>query len=108
MSDIRIERAHALGLDQARRAAGEWMGEARERWGLQFQHHADDEAAPAVVDRIRFSGMGAEGEVLVSGDRFIVEMMLGGLLSALAPMIEARMARKLDEILGLGASEAGG
>ena len=100
MSDIRIERQHQLGLPRARRVATQWMAQARERWGLQFDHQTAEDESPAATDQIRFSGMGAEGTVQVSASRFAVEVALGGLMSALAPMIEEKMIRKLDELLG--------
>ena len=99
MSDIHIERQHQLGLPRARRVATEWMAQARERWGLQFEHEEAEDESPAATDEIRFSGMGAEGTVQVSASRFSVSLALGGLMSALAPMIEDKMTRNLDEFL---------
>ena len=61
MSDIRIERQHQLGLPRARRVATDWMAQARERWGLQFDHQPAADESPTATDQIRFSGMGAEG-----------------------------------------------
>lgn len=111
MSEIRIERTHALGLPRARHVAHEWMAQARDRWGLQFEYQpcdaAEADAQPAAaVDRIRFSGMGADGHAQVSASRFTVELALGGLLAALGPIVEDKMARKLDELLAQEAQSA--
>ena len=107
MSDIRIERQHQLGLPRARRVATDWMAQARERWGLQFDHEQAKDASPDATDHIRFSGMGAEGTVEVSASRFAVDLALGGLMSALAPMIEEKMTRNLDEFLAREAAAGG-
>ncbi|RYY97024.1 MAG: hypothetical protein EOO24_20355 [Comamonadaceae bacterium] len=101
MSDIHIERHHLLGLPRAQQVAHAWMQEARERWGLEFQHQpwpgaADEEGA---ADQIRFSGMGADGQAQVSASAFSVQLTLNGLMAAFGPMVEEKMARKLDELL---------
>lgn len=101
MSEIHFERQHALGLTAAREVAQAWMEQARERWGLAFEHHpwTGDAAADGATDRITFQGMGADGSVQVSSRHFDVRMTLGGLMAAFAPMVEEKMARKLDELL---------
>lgn len=106
MSDIRIERHHRLGLPRAQQVAHAWMQEARERWGLQFQHQPWAGAADAdgAADQIQFSGMGADGQAWVSGSGFSVHLTLNGLMAAFGPMVEEKMARKLDELLALGGS----
>lgn len=99
MSEIHIERQHSLGLPRARSVATQWMAQARERWGLQFEHEAAAPEASTEEDRLRFSGMGAEGTVQVGASRFVVQLSLGGLMAAFAPMVEDKMTRKLDALL---------
>ena len=101
MSEIHIERPHALGLPRARRVARAWMEQARARWGLRFQHHpwpgpADAEDA---ADEIQFDGVGVHGRVQVSARVFAVQLTLTGLMAAFSPMVREKMARKLDELL---------
>lgn len=113
MSEIHIERPHNLGLPRARGVATQWMAQARERWGLQFEHEPAAAAATTSADgqepedRIRFGGMGAEGTVQVGAARFVVHLSLGGLMAALAPMVEEKMTRKLDALLAQEAAARG-
>lgn len=101
MSEILIERQHALGLSRAREVAQAWVAQAQEKWGLQFRREPwpGDSEADGASDTLRFNGMGAEGEVEVSAQRFVVRMTLGGLMAAFAPMVEDKMTRKLDALL---------
>lgn len=101
MSEIQIERHHTLGLARARQVADAWMQEARERWGLQFENQpwAGADADEGATDVIQFNGLGADGQAQVTAAGFSVQLTLNGLMAAFAPMVEDKMARKLDELL---------
>jgi putative polyhydroxyalkanoate system protein len=95
MPDIHLQRAHHLGLTEARRLAQQWTDDAEQRFGLTCEVARGEDS-----DTVRFSRSGVNGELTVTAESFEVNAKLGFLLASFAPTIEAKMAEKLDALLG--------
>ena len=94
MADIHLERAHALGLSEARKIARRWARQAEKEFGMQCRY---DEGAGR--DLVSFSRSGAQGTLVVTGTRFEVAAQLGFLLSAFKDRIEAKIVKNLDALI---------
>lgn len=102
MPEIRIHRAHALGLAPARRLARQWAQSAQQDLHLACRYEEG-----ALSDRVSFSRAGVEGELRVTPDSFELEARLGFLLGAFRDRIEREIGRNLDELLGATAAGPG-
>ncbi|MDE2400128.1 MAG: polyhydroxyalkanoic acid system family protein [Burkholderiales bacterium] len=94
MADIKIERAHALGLEKARLLAQEWMDDAAKKLGLTCKLKPGE-----TQDVIKFERMGVTGKMTVSPDAFKLEARLGMMMAAFKPMVEAEIDKNLSHIL---------
>jgi putative polyhydroxyalkanoate system protein len=92
--DIHIERAHGLGLTQARRLAFRWAEVAENRLGMQCTYEEGRSG-----DLVSFSRAGCNGELKVMPDAFEFDARLGFLLGAFKERIEAEITRNLDQLL---------
>jgi len=101
LSEIRIHRAHDLGLAQARRIADRWADEARERLGLDCSVIRGDYS-----DTVEFARSGVQGRLVVAADHFDLEARLGFLLGAFSQRITREIENNLDRLLGAAAAEA--
>ena len=98
MADIRIQRAHKLGLPKARKIAWQWAKDVEKRF----------EMACTVIegkdgDTVVFTRPGVDGRLLVAADRFDLEARLGFLLGAFSKRIEAEIEQNLDALLAASA-----
>ena len=100
MADILIERAHGLGLSEARRIAGQWAAQAREKFDMDTSYEEGDSA-----DTLSFTRSGVSGTLAVTGAHFELQARLGFLLSAFKDRIETEIGKNLDELLA-GQSDA--
>ncbi|GAB3773339.1 hypothetical protein GCM10028796_45710 [Ramlibacter monticola] len=95
MADIHIVRAHALGLEQARKLAFRWAEVAEKKLDMECTYAEGSEA-----DVVSFKRAGAHGKLKVTGDRFELSARLGMLLGVFKHKIETEIVRNLDQLLG--------
>jgi len=93
--DIHIERQHTLGIARARRVARQWIRQAEQEFGLECVY-IEGEAR----DTARFSRAGIDGTVEVTADSFTLDANLGFLFASFGGVIEQKIARNLDALLG--------
>lgn len=94
MPDIHIERAHALGLAEARKVAAQWVSQAQDKFAMNCSYELGDSA-----DLVCFSRPGIKGELKVSGSHFAIDATLGFLLGAFQAQIEQQIEKNLDTLL---------
>lgn len=94
MADIRIERAHALGLLAARKVAFKWAEQAGEKFDMTCTYEEG-----ITGDLLRFRRSGVNGTLTVTEDNFELSAKLGLLLGAFKKKIEGEIARNLDALL---------
>jgi putative polyhydroxyalkanoate system protein len=92
--DIHIKRPHALGLPAARKLAFRWAEAAEENLGMECTYEEGKTS-----DTVSFSRTGANGELKVTKDSFVLDARLGFLLGAFKDRIESEIVRNLDELL---------
>lgn len=95
MPDIHIERNHTLGIERAREVAQQWVDQAEREYGMECRYSEGYEC-----DVAQFARPGAEGTLRVTADTFTLDMKLGFLMDAFSGMIEAKVTRNLDDLLG--------
>ena len=105
MPELKIERAHTLGLAGARAVAQRWREQAEQEWGMACEQEAGEGAsvggcAGEPKDQMRFSRSGISGELTVSANRFELQLKLGFLLGAYSERIAQKINANLDELLG--------
>jgi putative polyhydroxyalkanoate system protein len=93
--EIRIHRAHALGLAKAREVAWRWAEEAEQRFGMDCTVIEGD-----FSDTVEFSRSGVDGQLVVAADHFDLQARLGFLLGAFSRTIETEIEANLDKLLG--------
>jgi len=94
VADIRIVRAHGLGLDKARELALRWAEVAE----TKLEMHCIYEKR-AGHDVVRFRRAGAHGSLHVAPDGFALEARLGLLLGMFRQRIEDEIVGNLDALL---------
>ena len=94
MPDIHITRDHALGLPAARKLAFRWAEEAEERLGMECVYEEGKAS-----DVVRFTRLGADGELKVTKEQFVLDARLGMLLGAFRDKIESEIVKNLDKLL---------
>lgn len=94
MPDLKIRRAHALGLHEARQIARDWVRSAQDKLDMACTYEAGE-----TLDRIAFTRSGVSGELRVSADVFELDAKLGFLLGAFKDRIEQEVSKNLDELL---------
>jgi putative polyhydroxyalkanoate system protein len=94
MADIRIERAHTLGLPAARNIALTWTEQAEEKFDMACTYEQGESG-----DQVNFIRSGVSGTLTVTADSFALNARLGFLLSAFKERIEAEIAKNLDQLM---------
>jgi putative polyhydroxyalkanoate system protein len=94
MADIRIERAHTLGLPAARNIALTWTEQAEEKFDMACTYEQGQSC-----DQVSFIRSGVSGTLTVTADGFALNARLGFLLSAFKERIEAEIAKNLDQLM---------
>ncbi|WP_280154334.1 polyhydroxyalkanoic acid system family protein [Piscinibacter sp. XHJ-5] len=94
MADIRIHRAHKLGLAKAREVAWHWAEEVEKKFDMECTV-IEGEAS----DTVEFTRPGVRGQLVVAADHFDLTATLGFLLGAFSKTIEAEIERNLDDLL---------
>ncbi|MEO6743226.1 MAG: polyhydroxyalkanoic acid system family protein [Caldimonas sp.] len=98
MADIRIQRAHKLGLPKARKIAWQWAEDVEKRFAMACTVIEGKDS-----DTVEFTRPGVDGRLLVAADRFDLEARLGFLLGAFSKRIEAEIEQNLDALLAASA-----
>ena len=94
MAEIRIARAHALGLPRARQLAHRWAEVAGQKLEMQCSYQ------PGVKhDVVRFRRPGAHGELRVTAEGFELHAKLGLLFGMFRSRIVAEIENNLDALL---------
>ena len=94
MPDIHITRDHKLGLPAARKLAFRWAETAEEKLGMECTYEEGKAA-----DLVTFTRTGANGELKVTKDSFVLDARLGFLLGAFKERIESEIVKNLDALL---------
>lgn len=94
MPDIHITRDHALGLPAARKLAFRWAETAEEKLGMECTYEEGKTS-----DLVSFTRSGANGELKVTKDSFVLDARLGFLLGAFKERIESEIVKNLDKLL---------
>jgi len=92
--DIRIQRAHRLGLPKAREIAWKWAEEVETKFGMECTVFEGDDC-----DMLEFKRSGVNGTLRVAGDSFELDAKLGFLLGAFSRTIEKEIEKNLDDLL---------
>lgn len=90
MAVIDIRRSHTRTMKTAKAAVERVANAIAKEYGIQ--HHWDG-------DMLRFDRSGVKGHIAVGKGDLHVRVELGFLMSAMKPMIEREIERKLDEQL---------
>jgi putative polyhydroxyalkanoate system protein len=101
VADIRIQRAHKLGLPKARKIAWQWAEDAEKRFEMACTVIEGKDS-----DTVEFTRPGVDGRLLVAADRFDLEARLGFLLGAFSKTIESEIEKNLDDLLEKSAKSA--
>ena len=96
MADIRIHRAHSLGLTKARKLAWDWAEMAEAKFDM-----ACSVLEGETSDTVSFTRSGVKGELIVAPDHFDLQARLGFLLGAFSKTIETEIEKNLDDLLGV-------
>ena len=94
MGDIRIHRAHKLGLARAREVAWHWAEEVEKKFDMECTVIEGETG-----DTVEFTRPGVKGQLVVAPDHFDLDATLGFLLGAFSKTIEAEIERNLDDLL---------
>lgn len=94
MAEIHIERAHALGLGQARKIAFQWAEQAERDFGMECAYEEGKAS-----DLVSFSRSGVSGTLAVTKTSFDIQVTLGFLAGAFKSTIEAEIVKNLDGLL---------
>jgi putative polyhydroxyalkanoate system protein len=92
--DIHITREHSLGLPAARKLAFRWAEVAEDKLGMECVYEEGKTS-----DLVTFTRSGANGELKVTRDRFVLDARLGLLLGVFRERIESEIVKNLDELL---------
>lgn len=103
MSDLKIQRAHTLGLERARAVAKRWSEHAEKKFEMSCSLEPGADG-----DTVRFTRSGVSGEMRVTGDAFELSAKLGFLFKPFLGQIEAETAKQLDAALAKEAARNAG
>jgi putative polyhydroxyalkanoate system protein len=101
MPDIKIRRAHSLGLPRARKVAWQWAEEVEKKFDMQCTVVEGEYS-----DTVQFRRSGVAGTLVVAADHFDLDAKLGFLLGAFARTIEGEIEKNLDTLLARSAAAA--
>ncbi|RYX96082.1 MAG: polyhydroxyalkanoic acid synthase [Comamonadaceae bacterium] len=103
MPDIQIERAHTLGLAEARKVAIQWAQQAEKKFDMECSYEESEGGEQGKEgkgsDLLTFSRSGVSGTLAVTGEHFELNAKLGFLLGAFKERIEAEISKNLDELI---------
>jgi putative polyhydroxyalkanoate system protein len=94
MADIHIERAHTLGLPEARKIAFKWAEQVETKFDMECSY-----AEGKTADEVVFKRSGVDGTLAVTKDSFVLQAKLGFLLGAFKDKIEGEITKNLDALL---------
>ena len=94
MANIHIERAHALGLPEARRIALQWAEKAKTDFSMDWT--CDQGTAG---DLLSFNRSGVSGTLALTKSSFQIDAQLGFLASMFKDRIEAGIIKNLDALI---------
>ena len=94
MADIRIHRAHRLGLAKARKTAWQWAEAAEQKFGMECTV-----IEGSTSDVVEFKRAGVDGRLVVDATSFDLTARLGLLLGAFRSRIEAEIEDNVDAVL---------
>ena len=94
MPDLKIHRAHSLGLERAREVAWKWAEDAERKFDMSCTVVEGD-----FSDTVEFTRSGVNGTLVVAADHFELKARLGFLLGAFSQTIETEIQKNLDELL---------
>ena len=100
MPDIRIHRAHTLGLAKARKVALQWAEQAEARFAMECTILEGETS-----DTVEFTRTGVTGALIVAADHFDLQAKLGFLLGAFSKTIESEIEKNLDDLLAHSAAK---
>lgn len=101
MAEIRIHRAHQLGLAKAREVAWTWAEKLEQKFDMECTVHEGADS-----DTVSFTRSGVDGELTVAADHFEVVAQLGFLMGAFKDTIAAEIDKQFDELLAGGVAPA--
>jgi putative polyhydroxyalkanoate system protein len=101
MPDIKIRRAHSLGLPRARKVAWQWAEEVEKKFDMQCTVVEGEYS-----DTVQFKRTGVAGRLIVAADHFDLDARLGFLLGAFARTIQSEIEKNLDTLLAKSAAAA--
>lgn len=101
MAEIHIERAHTLGLPQARSVARQWADKAEQKFDMACTYEEGE-----ATDLLTFTRSGVSGTLNVTADNFSLDAKLGFLLGAFKERIEGEIGKNLDELAASGPAPA--
>jgi len=90
MSDIKIDRPHKLGSEEAKKRFAGVEAKLKERYGVSLECSGLSAT---------FKGTGFSGDVQVSDNRISINLKLGFLVRAFAAKIRESIERQVDEKL---------
>ncbi|WP_426112262.1 polyhydroxyalkanoic acid system family protein [Massilia sp. PWRC2] len=89
MADIHIVQAHALSATQARAAAQQVTDKLARDYQLTCAWDGDI---------LRFERSGVAGELQLAAGQAVVDVRLGFMMGAFAPVIEAKLASSMKQL----------
>ncbi|MFC0820443.1 polyhydroxyalkanoic acid system family protein [Moraxella marmotae] len=92
MSDIYFERTHSFDFQTARSYAKQWLGEVKERFGLDINYVEGDG-----VDTASISKAGVDAKASLTAEKIIFEADLGFFAKPLKGAISAGILEGLDK-----------
>jgi putative polyhydroxyalkanoate system protein len=101
MPDIKIHRAHQLGLAKARKVALQWAEDAEKKFDMECTILEGETS-----DTVEFTRSGVNGTLVVAPDHFDLNAKLGFLLGAFSKTIESEIEKNLDALLAAGKAAA--
>lgn len=101
MADIKIHRAHRLGLPKAREVAWQWAEQVEQQFDMECTVIEGETG-----DTVEFTRAGVSGRLTVADDHFALDARLGFLLGAFSRTIEAEIEKNLDALLASSARRA--
>lgn len=91
MADIRIAQAHALTPAQARQAAQDLADQLAREYQVETEWDGDT---------MRFEHSAVTGTLALAPAEARLELTLGGLYKAFAPVLEQKLAAKMGKMFG--------
>jgi putative polyhydroxyalkanoate system protein len=98
LAEIRIHRAHRLGLPKARKVAWAWAEDVEKRFDMECTVIEGKSA-----DTVEFTRSGVRGRLLVAADHIDLQAQHSFLLGAFSKRIEAEIEQTLDALLAANA-----